>query len=741
MRASAALLVVLGVGCSPMLPGVFEDDAVDLTVEDAGRPDAGLDVPDGGRDAGPEPLSAVVGPDRWVDVNVPTTFDASASRGAVEYEWSFGDGSAHVRSARPSVSHTYATPGRYRAVLRVFDRRHRSKSALQLVAAGFPTVGRFQSASTMTTIEGGVAVVVADADLLTFIEVNDGGFTRRQTPTCDEPVSIANLGAGEVAVACRSGTVALHLRSGRVDADLGRGSLPVAIVSTGTSLAVALNGTNQVTFLSRTGAILRVSAVDDPSGLAATPDGGVLVGRFRSIADGGLLTWLSPTAAAQPTTLAIDPQTSSDTEIGGIPNLLAHVAVSPDGKLAVVSSLQANVTEGSFRSTKPLTFETTLRAITSFVDVPTRLEQFDRRKQWDNRGAAGAVAFSPKGDFLYVAMTANRLIERYDVLDDAPAGTLFDVGADLRGLAVSDDGRFLFVDAQLSREVVIYDVSEMRALPSAPIARLPSVTVEPLSPQLLLGKKLFHDASDPRLTRDGYIACAQCHPDGEEDGLVWDFTDRGEGLRNSISLLGRAGAGDGPIHWSGNFDEIQDFEGDLRRAFGGMGLLRDTDWMVGTTSQSLGAPKAGLSADLDALAAYVSSLSTSPVNPFLLPDGGLPDDAARGRAIFERPSVGCAVCHQGARLTDSRFIDAGVPLLHDVGTLTPGSGQRLGMTLGGIDTPTLRGLWRTPPFLHDGSARTIGEVLQARNPANRHGQTSALSPAELAELKAYLKCL
>lgn len=740
MRASALLLILLA-ACSPMIPA-GEDASFDAGSEhDAGAPDAGTDVPDAGRDAGPEPLVAIVGPDRWVDVGVPTTFDGAASTGAVEYEWSFGDGSPPVRSAQASASHTYVSPGRYRAVLRVFDRQQRSRSALQLVAAVWPMVGRFQSASTMTTIETGVAVVVADADLLTFIERNDGGFTRRHTPTCDEPVSVASLGGTDVAVACRSGTVALHLGSGRVDTGLARGSQPVSIVSTGTALAVALNGTSQVAFLSKTGALTGLVAIDDPSGLAVTPDGGVLVGRFRSIADGGLLTWLDSTTSTQHTALAIDPQTSSDTEIGGIPNLLAHLAVSPDGRLAVVSSLQANITEGSYRSSRPLTFETTLRAITSFVDVTTRQEHFERRKQWDNRGAAGAVAFSPRGDFLYIAMPANRIVERYDVLDDAPAGTLFDVGAELRGLAVSDDGRFLFVDAQLSREVVVYDVSAMRSLPSAPIARLPTVITEPLSAQVLLGKRLFHDASDPRLTRDGYIACAHCHPDGEEDGLVWDFTDRGEGLRNTISLLGRAGAGDGPIHWSGNFDEVHDFEGDIRGAFGGMGLLRDTDWMVGTTSQSLGASKAGVSADLDALAAYVSSLTTSPVNPFLLADGGLPDDAVRGRGIFERANVGCFFCHLGARLTDSRFIDAGVPLLHDVGTLTPGSGQRLGMTLEGLDTPTLRGLWRTPPFLHDGSARTISDVLQAQNPLNRHGRTLTLTPNERADLEAYLRCL
>ena len=45
-------------------------------------------------------------------------------------------------------------------------------------------------------------------------------------------------------------------------------------------------------------------------------------------------------------------------------------------------------------------------------------------------------------------------------------------------------------------------------------------------------------------------ACATCHLDGGHDGRTWDFTGRGEGLRNTISLRGRSGTGHGPVHWS-----------------------------------------------------------------------------------------------------------------------------------------------------------------------------------------------
>jgi hypothetical protein len=79
----------------------------------------------------------------------------------------------------------------------------------------------------------------------------------------------------------------------------------------------------------------------------------------------------------------------------------------------------------------------------------------------------------------------------------------------------------------------------------------------------------------------------------------------GEGLRNTVSLRGRAGA-QGFLHWSANFDEVQDFEAQIRTLAGGSGLMSDADFNAGTRSQPLGTPKAGVSADLDALAAYVA---------------------------------------------------------------------------------------------------------------------------------------
>jgi cytochrome c peroxidase len=111
-----------------------------------------------------------------------------------------------------------------------------------------------------------------------------------------------------------------------------------------------------------------------------------------------------------------------------------------------------------------------------------------------------------------------------------------------------------------------------------------------------------------------------------------------------------------------------------------------------------------------------------------------------GRALFEDPAVGCADCHPEGG-TDHGWEPDGSPVVHDVGTLTPDSGHRLGGPLDGLDTPSLRGVWASPPYLHDGSARTLLDVLTTANPEDAHGTTSHLDEGELDALVDYLESL
>ena len=67
----------------------------------------------------------------------------------------------------------------------------------------------------------------------------------------------------------------------------------------------------------------------------------------------------------------------------------------------------------------------------------------------------------------------------------------------------------------------------------------------------------------------------------------------------------------------------------------------------------------------------------------------------------------------------------------------------LGAEVMGIafDTPSLRELWSTPPFLHDGRASTLREVLVKFNPSENHGNTATLSEFELVALETFLLSL
>jgi hypothetical protein len=190
--------------------------------------------------------------------------------------------------------------------------------------------------------------------------------------------------------------------------------------------------------------------------------------------------------------------------------------------------------------------------------------------------------------------------------------------------------------------------------------------------------------------------------------------------------------GHGRVHWSANFDEIQDFEQDIRNAFGGTGFMSNTDYFAGTRSTSLGDPKSGISPDLDALAAYVSSLTSYPRSPART-NGTSSSAGLNGRQHFM--ALQCFTCHGGPDFTDSAYGD-----LHNVGTIKPSSGNRLGGPLTGIDTPTLRGIAGSAPYLHDGSAPDVASVFNSTNAPNGspHAAFRNLSSTEQTELLSFL---
>ena len=96
--------------------------------------------------------------------------------------------------------------------------------------------------------------------------------------------------------------------------------------------------------------------------------------------------------------------------------------------------------------------------------------------------------------------------------------------------------------------------------------------------------------------------------------------------------------------------------------------------------------------------------------------------------VFEDRQVGCADCHPAPLFTDLKP--------HAVGTSNPHD-----RPADRFDTPTLMEVWRTAPYLHDGRAATLQDVLRKFNPQDRHGRTSHLTAQQINDLVEYVLSL
>jgi YVTN family beta-propeller protein len=263
--------------------------------------------------------------------------------------------------------------------------------------------------------------------------------------------------------------------------------------------------------------------------------------------------------------------------------------------------------------------------------------------------------------------------------------------ANPRRLALSADGRTLVVSNHLADSLTVIDTASLRV-------RRHIALGGPKPDAARRGAVLFHSG---RMTFQGQFTCASCHPGGASDGLNWDLPRDGVGnFLNTRSLLGVRDTA--PYGWHGSSPTLAD------RVSGTLRTLQRHE-PQGT--------------EVDDLVAYLQTLA--PPRP--LPRR--PADAAavaRGQALFEGKGR-CASCHRGEALHDV------TP--HDIGTRAAGDTQDR------FDTPSLRGVGRTAPYLHHGRAQTLEEVFTRHNAQRRHGAAHLLSREELRDLVTYLKHL
>jgi cytochrome c peroxidase/DNA-binding beta-propeller fold protein YncE len=281
---------------------------------------------------------------------------------------------------------------------------------------------------------------------------------------------------------------------------------------------------------------------------------------------------------------------------------------------------------------------------------------------------------------------------------------------DLGPRAVVLVGRKAYVANYFSDSLSLVDLAgpqpTPRSIPLSPQLAAADAT-RPASPldRMPLARKgefYFHDAG---ICFQGWQSCSTCHPgQARVDGLNWDLLNNGIGNpKNTKSLLL---AHKTPPAMS-------------------MGVRETAETAVRAGIQhilfTLQPEEVALASD-----AYLKSLRPVP-SPFLV-NGQLSDSARRGEKLFHDRQVGCAACHPPGLFTDLQT--------YDVGTR-----GRFDRPADRFDTPTLVEIWRTAPYLHDGSAATIRDVLTTHNPRDQHGKTSHLMPQQIDDLEAYLLSL
>ncbi len=363
-----------------------------------------------------------------------------------------------------------------------------------------------------------------------------------------------------------------------------------------------------------------------------------------------------------------------------------------------------------------------------------------------------ALAFSPDGALAFVVDSDSEDVLVVDATRRVQAALVRPLPGHLPEGIVWANGE-VYVQERNTEDIAAFRVTQRGGRVSVETDGRPfaSLSADPMPPTLRLGQKLYFSANsdDVPVTQNHWIACASCHLEGRSDAVTWRFT---QGPRDTPTNAG--GLRDtGFLFRTADRTQVQDYWRTIDVEQGG-------HFQIAEPSQRL---------LLDALADYVNDAIPTPVPPstdatHTVKGAELAALRARGEATFER--VGCGRCHSGPAKTDSGDgnpgLDLGGPvvstsmaggvLLHDVGTcVTSGPAPDVKhedfdgepRAACAFDTPALRGLWDSAPYLHDGSAATLDDVLPSmlRASAPTGATPEALSADEAHALVEYLRGL
>jgi len=619
------------------------------------------------------------------------------------------------------------------------------------------------SSSIAVSADGSTLFVVnPDADSISILDAHAGRIVRevmlsatppqrdpegRYAPTV-EPRALA-LAPGQAVVYVtghRSGHVyAIDASSGKVLADASVCSEPVGVLVShlGDTVYVACSQDDAVAALDAQTLALRSRVATDrkPWTLAWSPDGSRLLATHL-LGPGVSVLSPSPLAVSNVWTLA-------DATVNGEPAGTDSDPTIPHGVVRGIYDVAARPGTGEtwavhmmlgIDTPQPtLVFNmTAFPALSVFDPGGTQLARLTVSTAPGDGGAFGdvtsgphAIAFSPDGRLAFVADTGSEDVLVVDAEQRVETTLVRPLpGHQPEGIAVAADGT-VYVDERNTSDVAVLTVTTGELGPqvtvTGSICRLAS---DPMPAELRRGQHVFNSANSDELpiTTDHWVSCTTCHIEARSDAVTWRFE---QGPRDTPTNAG------GMLHTGFLFrtaarNKVQDYWRTINIEQGG--------------HFSITVPP--LASDLQAVADYVNYAI-----PYPMPPSGLdPSMVSRGQTLFE--GLGCPRCHAGSYFTDSGsgnpMLDlAGPVVLHDVGTCVKNGPfddtavpdedghPRTGCA---FDTPSLRGVGDSAPYLHDGRAATLEDVFRLA-PGMVGPAAAQLSPDNLNAIVAYLRSL
>lgn len=238
----------------------------------------------------------------------------------------------------------------------------------------------------------------------------------------------------------------------------------------------------------------------------------------------------------------------------------------------------------------------------------------------------------------------------------------------------------------------------------------------PSALEISLGKTLFFD---PRLSKNHKQSCASCHnPDlGFSDGMASGVGAMGGDLgRNTPHIYNLAWSN--AMFWDGRMETLEEQALGPIEAAGEMNMplgellprLKSVKYYQDTFREvygDSGITKVNLGKAIAAFERTIIS-NDSPFDRYIAGDqAAMSASQIRGLALFKGKG-NCIDCHDGVNFTDDSYHNIGV------GDNDPGRGAVSGepSMMGAFKTPGLRNIVFSAPYLHDGSAASLEEVIE-----------------------------